>query len=900
MPKSTKNSFKCNVCDKLYTSESWYLKHISICGIGIVNNNPKPINSKQLKCQNCDKIFSKCGWLERHYKTSPNCLPSKTHVNDIAEDSSNFNFSNDYFRDLNECSERSIFCDSDLNINETFRQEYSWLDQISLNKIPSNFTIIHLNLNSIFNKFEHIFSILNTSHADVIMLNEVKLDSGIPSKLYQHHNYNLLRLDRTRHGGGILVYIKKCYKIVESKLSDKFELIFFKLLINKTIYSFISTYKPPNVQDEYLEYLETFIYSNNLNNSTFIIGDLNLDLLSKNGNQLVQFMRNVEFKNFINEPTRIAPAKNGNISKTLIDVVLHNKENIVNTSVIDFPYSDHKLVLVNCKFKSITNDIEIKLSRKLNEKLISEIGKQIELINFNILDKVKNLNERWFLFKQIILNLINNLAPLKKCENKKVKNLPWYDTDLIKAERKCSKLYVKYKKDLSSVLLKAKFFESRQLYQTLLRKKKIEYYSNSKPKDFSNSKKFWQFYQTSMHIRSDKSSKLAPSCIKTDAGTVVDKNKIANEFNSFFSSFVSEQNVSSEDCKRFSYKNFQSSKFKSKLNSTFKFRNIFVEEVEKLLNSLENSASPGVSELPITILKAGRKSILPFLTKLFNDCIDSNQFIDEWKLATVTPLHKKGAIDDMNNYRGISILPPVSKIFEKILAEQIKDYFLKNDLLFEGQHGFRSFHSCETALHELISKCQKSLDKKLITILLFIDFKKAFDMICRDLLIYKLLNYGFGNEALDLIKSYFSKRSQRVKIGKFLSSDLDLNLGVPQGSVLGPLFFIIFINDLPEFLNNIYSKLFADDTTLVFDGSNLVDCNTSLKNGIIVLNEWCKHNRLYINWSKTFVMYITNKRVELPKSVDIINQSIEVVDSFVLLGVTLDNKLNFDLFVAQQ
>jgi hypothetical protein len=274
-------------------------------------------------------------------------------------------------------------------------------------------------------------------------------------------------------------------------------------------------------------------------------------------------------------------------------------------------------------------------------------------------------------------------------------------------------------------------------------------------------------------------------------------------------------------------------------------------------------------------------------------------FVNEWKNAIVTPLHKKGALDDMNNYRGISVLPIAAKIFEHVLSIQIKQYFSSNNLFSEHQHGFRTAHSCETTLHEIISDCLGNLDKKLLNALLFIDFKKAFDMVDRDLLIYKLLNYGFDNLAIKIIIDYFNGRSQVVKIDDILSNLADLLLGIAQGSCLGPLFFIIYINDLPRFLKDILSKLFADDTTLIFSGATLNVVNERMKIGIMQLNEWCKHNRLYINWSKTFIMYITT-RVAIPKSILINNQTINVVDKFRLLGVLVDNKLKFDTYVAQQ
>lgn len=188
----------------------------------------------------------------------------------------------------------------------------------------------------------------------------------------------------------------------------------------------------------------------------------------------------------------------------------------------------------------------------------------------------------------------------------------------------------------------------------------------------------------------------------------------------------------------------------------------------------------------------------------------------------------------MNQYRGISILPLLAKIFEKVLANQIKDYFIHNNLLFSGQHGFREAHSCESALHGIISKCLKNLDNKKINALLFVDFKKAFDMVDQSLLLFKLANYGFDNKAIKLIKNYFTNRTLRVNFGTDGMSDIaNLTLGVGQGSVLGPLFFVIFINDLPDHLTTIETKLFADDTTLIVADECILNCDIKLKRGLL-------------------------------------------------------------------
>jgi len=223
------------------------------------------------------------------------------------------------------------------------------------------------------------------------------------------------------------------------------------------------------------------------------------------------------------------------------------------------------------------------------------------------------------------------------------------------------------------------------------------------------------------------------------------------------------------------------------------------------------SSSPGVSGIPTKVFKSAIDIFTPILTELFNKAILTKTIPVEWKSALVTPLFKSGTLNDLNNYRGISVLPPIAKVFEKIISSQIIIYFNCNKLFFNGQFGFREQHSCEAALHAIISKLNKSQSDKLISLLLFIDFRKVFDSVDTKLLLLKLKKYGFDTDSIDLISNYFTDRCQAVKFGGIVSDFRPINLGVGQGSVLGPLFFIIFINDSPFFSD---TTLFADDAIL--------------------------------------------------------------------------------------
>ena len=591
-------------------------------------------------------------------------------------------------------------------------------------------------------------------------------------------------------------------------------------------------------------------------------------------------------------------------SNTLIDIVLHNGNKVQQSSVIDFPYSDHKMILTECKFRSEKNMVKSIERRRFNEKIIDAIVDDIGKINFEFINDVKDVDNRYFFFKKLIIEVIEKHAPLKqvKCMKRKHPALPWYDNDLRRLSRECDKLYAKYKKS-SLFEDKDEFIARRNVYQKLLRDKKINYFASKTSKDIKNSRKFWEFYQSSVKIKSDKSGNKSLDSLKVDGSIVTDKIDIMNAFSKHFSSFESEKEVNNRDCNKFILNTFQDINKQSKNSSRkeFSFTCIKKKEVIDLLQDLNERTSAGYLGPPVSILKAARFVIADPLVNIFNYSIKTKSFPNEFKTAIVSPLYKnKGDENDLNNYRGISVLPPLCKVFEKLLSKRIKEYFELNSLLFTGQHGFRANHSCETALHEVISNCLNNLDKKLINLLLFIDFKKAFDMVDPNLLIMKLLNYGFSNEAIELLKSYFNDRQQLIKLDNNYSNLSKILLGVPQGSVLGPLLFIIFINDLPYYLSQIETTLFADDTTLFFCEDNYEGVISQYKNGLKKLNEWCKHNRLYINWSKTYIMIITNKRINIPSYVEFDLVKVEIVDKFKLLGVLIDNKLHFNDYVNQQ
>ena len=269
------------------------------------------------------------------------------------------------------------------------------------------------------------------------------------------------------------------------------------------------------------------------------------------------------------------------MSSTLIDVVLHNKDDIKVCKVLDFPFSDHDLVLFECKFRSNDNPSMVKKIRRLTKRVLEDIRAELDLIDFNILNEIKDVNNRWSIFKQIVINLVHKHAPLKLLKKREIVNLPWYDSDLVKAERKASKLYSKSKK-YSSTYLNEEYLAARQYYQSLLRFKKTQYFEKSTRTDFKESKDFWKFHSKSVKIKSDHSNNKIPSSIKMDGQMISDIKQMANTFNQHFTSFDTPKTVSNLDCQKFIYDSF-SKNMRVNLKHTFKFKNIKSDQIEKML-----------------------------------------------------------------------------------------------------------------------------------------------------------------------------------------------------------------------------------------------------------------------------------------------------------------------------
>ena len=494
----------------------------------------------------------------------------------------------------------------------------------------------------------------------------------------------------------------------------------------------------------------------------------------------------------------------------------------------------------------------------------------------------------WATWKSLLMTCIDKHAPLRSKRAGKKKS-PWITSQLLRHMHRRD--YLKQKAALSNdQALWEEYKLARNHTNNEIKKAKQKYFTTNLENAKTNPRKTWNLINELSSRHCNKSSNITE--IKIGEEIINTPVSIAEALNNHFSSVG--ENLASEIPNSAA----EPEDYLEPAEHSFSIRPPTVDMVYMLLSRINERKAPGLDNIPNKLIKIAAEIISPSLTEIFARSISTGIFPSEWKTARVSPIFKKGKKNDPNNYRPISIIPAVAKIFEKVIFEQLYNYFNINRLLTHCQSGFRSLHSTLTALLEATSNWSVNIDSGLLNGVIFIDLKKAFDTIDHDILLRKLLIYGVDQSSLKWFQSYLSGRSQKCNVNGCLSSSVPVAYGVPQGSNLGPLLFLVYINDLPNCLSAASPRMFADDTNISYAANTLSELENVINSELKNLKYWLEANKLSLNIAKTEFMIIGSRQRMHAHSneninIDLDGNVIKQVDEAKSLGLIIDKNLSW-------
>ena len=723
---------------------------------------------------------------------------------------------------------------------------------------------IHLNINSVLPKIDELRLIAKKSNAAAIGLTETKLDETIQNGEIEIEGYTLERSDRDRRGGGVACYIR--YDIsfnVRENFSNEIENIFIDVLLPKTKPILIGiVYRPPD-QLNFLEPFSESIGSTHSfdNQEVYILGDLNIDLKGKPplAKKHKEFCSLHGLTQIIDSPTRITDE-----TSTLIDHILTNsKEKVSQSGVLDVSLSDHQAIYCTRKMlkqKFNTHKyIKIRSMKRYSKPLWLQKLRSLQYPDYSSYDDV---DAAYSDFIEKTITAIDEVAPFKQiCV--KGSTSEWMDEEILQGINRRNKCFQKFKKSgLHEDNLNYK--SARNHIQNLIKSKKRNFFSTKLTENAGKPKELWKTLRK-LGVPSKEHS-MSTISLKKDGKILFDSTSICEIFKDFFANLATDllkklqapTNLFGMNSvqKYYSHLNLQNKQFSIKPTTN--------EVILNLLEQINPGKAVGIDNIGGKFLKDGAPILADPITKLCNLSISLSKFPRECKIAKLKPLYKKGSKLEAKNYRPISLLPLVSKIFEKIIHAQTQAFLDENKILYKFQSGFRKNHSTDTSLLYLNDIILRGCDEGLFTGMILIDLQKAFDTIDHEIFLQKLKFIGFRETAIEWYKSYLEDRYFVVNVEGSTSQKAELNCGVPQGSILGPLIFLIYVNDMSQAVNcDLY--LYADDSCLVYTGRDVSSIEDTLNKNFNSLCDWFVENRLSIHFGEDktkSILFGTKRRLK--------------------------------------
>ena len=742
-----------------------------------------------------------------------------------------------------------------------------------------------------------VANLICESKIDIFAISGTKLDSSYSDSLYQLNGYTMYRQDKRSNSGGLMTYINNTIPATSGPVNicnENFECQSLELNYNGNVILVMPCYKNPKMPTS-----EFKVCFNEICEEVFdkyehvvIIGDLNFNMLHTNA--LSDMCPVFNLTNIISEPTCHKSEQS-----SLIDVMLVSKRRkfikgfSYNVGISDF----HNIIggiLRLHRPPPPSKTIFFRNFAKVNYNAVKD-----DLANSDLTSQVKlstSAEGAFDILHSTLIDCINKHAP-RKSKVIKSSDFPFMSSRLRKSILIRNQLRNKYFK-YRTIQHLAMYRKHRNLV-TLIKREEIKSAFEQKCKGGTRNKDFWKAVKP---IFSKTKTKVDTIPLKENNNIITETAEVCNIFNKFFKNIgadIGETEDNSVDCNLIirKYENHPSVLAIRELSnqhetqSPFKFKPVSIAEIKRIIKDLSSKKASGYDDIPISFVKNLSNSLVASLTIVINKCIEENHFPNDLKRANITPLYKKKDKLNKDNYRSVHLLSCLSKILEKTMNIQMYKYL--ENLFHPYLSGFRKGYGCQDILLRMVEDWKHALDNKLNVGIVAIDLSKAFDCISHGLILAKLHAYGFDINACKFLQSYLVDRSQRVKIGD-ITSEWTANIkGVPQGSILGPLLFNIFINDFLFSKRNAHIYNYADDNTLSIAGNDLAEIKCKLESDCQDSIEWFKSNLMKANADK-FQLLLLGKSAD-DFELTIMNTEIKPSPSIKVLGIEIDNKLTFEV-----
>ena len=728
-------------------------------------------------------------------------------------------------------------------------------------------------------------NIANIDEDDVIAITETWLNNNVLDSEILTDEYLIYRRDReyseNSRGGGILLAVKKTLKSSLVHIDELSEILAVSVASsqNQNIL-FVVCYRSPS-SDIQLFVKNLNVLLSNVHTKYHricMLGDFNCPTIEwgsdhylsncSNETLLIELCTDFGFKQMNRNPSTL----NGNI----LDLVLTNFESIDSVQIKDCEFnSDHFVLNFEISCKSIHVKAERRTVYNFKKADFNEI--RAKLVSANLCSIVTNsngVNEAWTNWLQAVQNIIEECVP-KVVLNDSHK-VPWFDAEIRNLRNKKKTAWRKGKRD-NKASSWTKFRKLRNKLGHILKKKYKKFINDLEPNLKSNPKRFWSF------IKSKTGGGSIPAKVNWNTEYADIPYNQANLFNKYFHSVFTKSNDMTEEYAA----NVSTSVF-SKLD-------INEHEVLQILLGLDTNKAVGPDKLSPYFLKTFAEELHSSLCNIFRKSLDSGRIPSDWLKANVIPIHKSNNKENVENYRPVSLLCIVSKICERIIHNKIYPYIFSQ--LSNTQHGFIKGRSTCSQMLNFIHEIGNSLDNSEQTDIIYLDFSKAFDSVSHACLLHKLELFGISGELLMWFKSYLSNRFQRVVVNGGTSEWLPVHSGVPQGSILGPLLFCIFIDDMPRVSNSSKILLYADDTKCYKNINSVGDC-LDLQADLELLHEWSCKWQMKFNAKKCKVLTVTRRKYPVNFHYNLNGQILEKVTNIRDLGVIVDSDLSWTKHVT--